>query len=154
MLQVYRVEHKETKVGPFQTNDHFTQQLARRATLNPLLRSPFYDGISMASLPYWYVFGCLDLPSLKRWMYQGESIQENEYILQKLKARGFRLAEYLVESERVTVGVSRLQVAFDAEESVNQGLVDYHDLDILLRESPYVFCDYAQILNDLVPLDG
>ncbi len=31
MLQVFRVEHKDTRLGPFQTDSEFTQRLARRA---------------------------------------------------------------------------------------------------------------------------
>lgn len=149
MLTVYRVEHVKTKMGPFQTPDPFTQKLAKLAANNVLLRSPIWDNIVMSSRPYHWVFGCLDLPSLKRWIYQGGSIQENDAIVLGLKERGFQLAEYLVDPEDMVVGASKLQVLFDAQACVYDDMVEYHNLSVLLREGPYVFCDFARIDESL-----
>lgn len=142
MLQIFRIEHAVTGVGPYQTVDEYTQQLAKRAGRNRNLRSPGDDGLPVMFLPYSYVFGCLDIASLKRWFFLGETIEENDAIVGTLKEKGFRLAEYIVESTDCRISATGIQVAFDPSTSRDEGLVEYHDLNMLLRESPYVFCIY------------
>lgn len=63
MIQIFRVQHKETKVGPFQTDNDFTQHLAEH-TNGPY---PDRDGLGLAFIPWTYVFGCLNIESLKQW---------------------------------------------------------------------------------------
>lgn len=140
MIQIYRIEHVVTKVGPFQTSDVFTQDLAKKAGISRYLRSPGDDGLYLGFLPFCFVFGCKDLPSLKRWFFFGETVTENERIVDELKQRGFVLAEFLVDSEDYKVSASGIQVVFDADMGRSNGLVEYHDLSALLKESPLVFC--------------
>lgn len=142
MLQIYRVEHAGTGVGPYQTVDEFTQDLAQKAGTNRHLKYPGDDGLPLGHLPYCFVFGCLDLRSLKRWFFLGESWEENERIVETLKEKGFRLAEYLVEEGDYQVSVSGIQVAFHASGCKEDGLVQYHDLGSLFAESPRVFDIY------------
>jgi hypothetical protein len=139
MLQVFRVEHKHSRVGPFQTNHEFTQNLARRASICHHLKHPGDDGLGLGDIPWCYVFGSPDLESLKRWVLLGDGITENERIVQQLDALGFVLAEYLVESDRYLMGASGNQLAFDARESREEALVEYHQLAELLKPSPRVF---------------
>lgn len=139
MLQIYRVEHKDTGVGPYQTHDGYCQHLAKRTALNHRLRAPGDDGLYMVCIPHYFVFGCMSLPLLKEWFFLGDSIAENDEIVRNLMEKGFQLAEYLVEPDSCRVSVTKMQVAFDAEECKIDGLVEYHDLSVLLKEGPYMF---------------
>lgn len=132
MFQVYRVEHKTTKIGPFQTNDPFTQELAQKANNNPHLKFPCDDGLPLGFIPFCFVFGSLTLSSLQQWFCVGNTKEENEHIIHQLKEKGFILAEFLVEDKDCRVGYSQSQVAFDADSSKEEGLVMYHELDMLL----------------------
>lgn len=138
MYQVFRIEHKTTRVGPFQTNDPFTQGLAQRATQSRYLRCPGDDGLSLANIPWHYVFGCPSLETLKRWFFLGRTVEENEAIVQELDTRGFVLREYLVEDDVIFFGRSHLQVVFDASHCRREGLVEQHSLAALLQSSPFV----------------
>jgi hypothetical protein len=139
MLQIYRVEHKDTGVGPYQTQDEYCQHLAKRTAYNHRLRAPGDDGLYMAFIPHFYVFGCLDLLRLKEWFFLGDSTQENDEIVASLSQKGFRVAEYLVEPDSCRVSATKIQVAFDADECKSEGLVEHHDLNVLLKEGPYMF---------------
>ena len=132
MLQVFRVEHESTQLGPFQTPDDFTQTLAKRAAATRDLRVPGEDGLPLGYLPFKFVFGCGDLAALKRWFCLGGTDVENEEIIQELKRRGFRLLEFLVEEGDYRVGLSGLQVAFDPSLSREESLFQAHDLATLL----------------------
>lgn len=142
MRQIYRIEHQKTRIGPFQTHDDFTQQLAMKAGENPNLKCPVDDGLPLGFIPFSFVFGALDIASLKQWFFLGQTIQENETIIHKLKEKGFVLAEFLVPEEDCLVGLSQQQVAFDADNAKEEGLVAYHELDMLLKQSPLVFSVY------------
>ena len=64
ILTVYRVEHKETRNGPFQTPHPFTQKLA--AKVNPKAWPfPSNDGFLLHAIPFSYVFGCPSIQLLK-----------------------------------------------------------------------------------------
>lgn len=132
MLQVFRIEHELTRQGPFQTDDVFTQELARKANARPDLKSPYEDGLPLAWLPFSYVFGCLDLKDLAGWFCLGESPAENARIVAELEQRGFRLVEFLVEAEDFKVGRSGTQVAFYPSYSRQEGLTQVHDMESLL----------------------
>lgn len=132
MLQVFRIEHELTRQGPFQTDDVFTQELARRANARPHLKSPGDDGLPLGELPWCYVFGCPDLATLASWFCLGETRAENAGILDTLKQRGFRLIEFLVDKEDCRVGQSGAQVAFYDRFSRQEGLTQIHDMETLL----------------------
>lgn len=132
MLQVFRIEHALTRQGPFQTDDAYTQDLARRANARPHLKSPGDDGLPLGHLPFSYVFGCLDLGGLASWFCLGETPAENAQILDALQQRGFRLIEFLVEAEDYRVSRSGAQVAFYAGYSRQEGLTQVHDMETLL----------------------
>lgn len=134
MRQVFRVEHKDTRLGPFQTPGEFTQALARRAS-EIGLRHPGEDGLPLGNIPWSYVFGCPDLATLRLWMFHGTDDQESKHIVRCLRARGFVLAEYLVEDDRFIMGDSQTQLAFDADDSRDEALVDYRDLAELLTHA-------------------
>ncbi len=140
MLQVFRIEHKDTQVGPFQTNTEFTQELARRATAQSQLRAPHADGLGLGFLPYIYVFGCLDLDSLREWFLLGQTLQENRDILARLQAMGFVLSEYLVNDGDYRIGRSGLQVAFASCNCRDEGLVVFHELSTLEASTELAFC--------------
>lgn len=133
MLQVFRVEHQKSRVGPFQTVDHFTQELATKANSLDYLPAPSDDGLpSLSNLPYGYVFGCTDMEALKRWFLLGDSPIENHRIIQTLAQKGFNLVEFLVEDPDYLVSTSLTQVAFDPTISREEGLVQVHNLNLLL----------------------
>lgn len=132
MLQVFRIEHELTRQGPFQTDDAFTQELARRASARAHLKSPGDDGLPLGELPWCYVFGCLDLGGLASWFRLGETPAENARILAELEQRGFRLVEFLVDAEDCRVSRSGVQVAFYDRFSRQEGLTQVHDMETLL----------------------
>jgi hypothetical protein len=132
MLQIFRVEHAKTRQGPFQTIDEFTQELAAKANTNPRLKSPGDDGLPLGLIPWSFVFGCLNLETLKQWFLLGESTADNEHIIHTLKSKGFQLVEYLVERDDYLVSQSGVQVAFSTSEAREDGLTQHHDLAVLL----------------------
>ena len=132
MLQIFRVEHRDTRVGPFQTDSPFTQALAARANQRQQLKLPQDDGLLMGNLPFYFVFGCPSLDSLKAWILAGDVPAENRPVTEALAVEGFVVAEFLVEAEDYRMGVSGLQVAFDADSCREEGLVVFHGMDALL----------------------
>ncbi len=132
MLHAFRVEHPQTGRGPFQSDHDISTLLARKVDAMPELPPPGRDGLGLGHLPWAFVFGCPSLETLKRWILVGDDAAENESIVRRLRRRGFVLAEYLVEQENLRMGYSRQQLAFDAADSKEDGLVEYHDLGILL----------------------
>lgn len=137
MHLVYRVEHSATRVGPFQTPDDYTQELGVMATAREgLLKAPGDDGLPLGHLPWCYVFGCLDVANLKKWFFLGDTPADNAAILRTLKAKGFVLAEYLVEADDCRISTSGIQVAFYPTDAEDAGLVQYHDLESLLDHAP------------------
>lgn len=137
MLQtIYRIEHLATKVGPFQTDTEYTQSLAKKAAATQHLKSPGDDGLPLGHLPFSFVFGCPDIQSLKQWFFLGVTAEENERIVRTLKDMGFVLVEYLADSYDYELSRSGNQIAFDARNCVEEGLVQVHDIGILLDEFP------------------
>lgn len=125
MIQVFRVQHKDTKVGPFQTDNEFTQYLAEH-TRGP---EPDRDGLALWTIPWSYVFGCLSIEDLKQWFVVKDiSIKQ---VCTNLDALGFRVVEYLVEDGKYKIGKSRNQVAFGASWSEDGGLFQVHPMSIL-----------------------
>lgn len=135
MLEVYRVEHKTTRMGPFQTPSPFTQRLAELANNCGQLKSPGTDGLPLGNIPFFFVFGSPGLPALRRWLLLGDTPEENAQIVATLDELGFVLAEYLVEEDSYLMGLSKLQVAFDADACREESLVNYHPLQQMLSES-------------------
>lgn len=133
MQHVFRVEHSITRQGPFQTNDPFTQMLAKMAISDPALKSPGQDGLPLGDVPFCFVFGCIGLESLRDWFLLGDCESSNEEIVEKLGSLGFRVGEYLVEEDDCWVSDSGVQAAFHASICREDGLVTYHNVDILLR---------------------
>ena len=138
MIEVYRIEHKETKLGPFQTEGDYTQSLARKAGSVRYLRDPLDDGFYI--LPRGYIFGCDSLNLLKRWVFLGASFDENAEIVHRLDNLGFALAEYIVDRANCRTGRTGVQLMFNATQARKESLVSYQPLSRLLRESPLVFC--------------
>jgi len=132
MLQIFRVEHAKTRQGPFQTVDEFTQELVVKANSNPRLKSPGDDGLPLGNIPWSFVFGCLNLETLKQWFLLGASPADNEHIIHTLKSKGFQLVEYLVDEDDYLVSHSGVQVAFSTSEARDEGLAQHHDLALLL----------------------
>lgn len=126
MIQVFRIEHAITKIGPFQTDTEFTQYLATH-TSGP---RPCTDGLSLSRLPWCYKFGCLSVHTLKQWITV-DDIALSE-IVTKLTDLGFVLVEYLVEKTKCRVGRSETQLAFDPFCAHNDGLFEIYPLTKLL----------------------
>lgn len=140
MIEVFRVEHRKTHIGPFQTPDPYLQELATKAGSISYLKNPYDDGLGLAWIPWTFVFGSPSLNALKRWVFLGGTYDTNETIVKELQARDFVVAEYLIEEGDYRQGFSGLQVAFDAYHAREDGLVQYHDMPMLLEQSPLVFC--------------
>lgn len=140
MIEVYRVEHKETGIGPFQTRDDFTQKLAKRLSRNKgYFPHPGDDGLGLGHIPWWYSFGCPTLNDLKRWVLLGVNIAENDAIVKKLDEMGYCLKYYLVEEDQVIMGARKTQLAFGKEEDCESCISESYPLNILMKESPLVF---------------
>ena len=140
MIEVYRIEHKETGLGPYQTRDEFTQMLAKRLTDNKgYFPHPGDDGLGLGYIPWWYSFGCPTLNDLKRWVLLGVNIQENDSIVKKLDELGFVLKHYLVEKEQVIMGIRKTQLAFGKKEDCESCISESYPLSIMMKESPMVF---------------
>lgn len=127
MIQIFRVQHKETKVGPFQTDNDFTQHLAEH-TNGPI---PYHDGLDLGFIPWTYVFGCLSVESLKQWFTIGDIAIED--VCDQLESLGFCVVEYLVEDGDYIIGDSRKQVTFCASWSEDDMLTQVHPMSILLK---------------------
>lgn len=132
MLEVYRVEHTDTGIGPYQTNDTYTQSLAEKLNEKSHLKRPFDDGILMSDVPFFYVFGCTSIDSLKDWFLLGNNPEDNYTIVENLKNKGFRIAQFIVEPDYYEVGNSGMQVVFDSHRCKEDGLVQFHELDMIL----------------------
>lgn len=140
MIEVYRIEHRETGIGPFQTRDEFTQMLAKRLTDNQgHFPHPGDDGLGLGNIPWWYSFGCPTINTLKRWVLLGINVQENDSIIKKLDEMGFVLKHYLVEKDQVIMGLRKTQLAFGKEEDCDSCISESHPLGVLMKESPLVF---------------
>ncbi len=146
MITVFRIEHKTTGVGPFQTSHPYTQELAQRAAKMKYLRAPSDDGLYLTAIPWAYLFGCTSLATLKSWFFLGGSIHENDEIVKNLIELGFVLAEYLVQEDSYIKGATGVQVAFDALSCKENGLVEYRSMGELRIESPLVFDTRAGVL--------
>jgi hypothetical protein len=131
MHQIFRVEHRVTLKGPFQTNDAYTQRLAKMTEVNPRLKFPGDDGLPLGNVPFSFVFGCRDLDTLRIWFLLGDSDLENKRIAKKLSSLGFHVGEYLVDDDDCWMSSSGIQVAFNAFRCREDGLVTYHDMSIL-----------------------
>ena len=140
MIPVYRIEHRDTHIGFFETNDPYTQELSKKACAIRYLKAPGDDGLYLVSIPRFYVFGSSTIKALKRWVFLGDNLKENDEIVFALRDRGFVLAEFLVNDDKYVEGWSKLQLLFDADECRREGLVEYRDMTELLVESPLVFC--------------
>ena len=141
MIEVFRIEHKESRIGPFQQEkpDRFIAYMIRKACRQRRLKAPIEDGISLAHLPWTYVFGAPSIPKLKEWIFFGRRYDDNRRIVKALKKRNFTLVEYLVADEDYVSGRSGNHLLFCPDTSREEGLIQYHDLDILFKESPFVF---------------
>lgn len=127
MIQIFRVQHKETKIGPFQPDNDFTQYLAKHTNGPESER----DGLGLWTIPWSYVFGCLSIESLKQWFaFKDVSIEQ---VCAELDALGFRVVEYLVDDGDYIIGRSRKQVAFNASWSEDDVLTQVHPMSILLK---------------------
>ena len=141
MIEVFRIEHKETRVGPFQQEktDRFLRYMIVKAGRQCRLRAPMDDGLLLSHLPWTYVFGAPSVPKLKEWVFFGRRYEENLRIIKKLRNRGFILAEFLVEEGNFAIGRQGNQLLFCPDTPRDEGLVQYHDLNELFKESPFVF---------------
>lgn len=142
MIEIFRVEHKDTGVGVFQTREDYCQELAA-ITCNKLhtLKSPGDDGLGLANIPWFFVFGCPDLVSMKKWILLGNNIHENDKIVHTLDEMGFHLCHYLVEDENyIRRSWSGIQLAFDKDHAQEEGVFEHLSLKSMMRESPMVFC--------------
>lgn len=141
MIEVYRVEHKVTGVGPFQTNSEFCQKLVKNT--QPVLyrlKNPHDDGLEIAYIPYTYVFGCPDINSMKQWILTGRCYDENYEIINTLDEMGFVLSNYLVHPADVRMSWSKIQLAFCPIDAKEEKLVSHLSIKELIKESPLVFC--------------
>lgn len=138
MLHAYRIEHRHTRVGPFQTDDPFTQELAVVACRNPAIPSAYEDGLGLSDIPFRFVFGCPDLDSLRTWFLPYRCVEANRQVLLQLQERGFVLSEYLVDDGDYRLSKSGIQVAFDAAEARREGLAEDHDIFTMLGSAEAV----------------
>lgn len=132
MYQVFRVEHKETGKGPFQTSDPFTQKLAWRLQDFPNLPAPEHDGLPIGMIPMNFVFGCLSLSTLSQWFLLEDTACENENIVTGLKLRGYVLRKYEAHPHDCRTSYSGLQIAFDSVMSSQKRVVEEYALSMLL----------------------
>lgn len=140
MLEVYRVEHKDTGTGPFQTNDPFTQKMVEKLFRNlHVFPNPGDDGLGLGDIPFWFVFGCPSIETMKQWILLGDNIHDNDAIVKTLDEKGFILKYHLVEEDWVRKGWSGHQVAFGNKDDhicVSEQL----SITTLMREAPMMFC--------------
>lgn len=131
MLHAFRIEHRTTRVGPFQTPGELTQSLAKQALEKPGLLSPFEDGLGLADIPWAFVFGCPSLDTMREWVLSGDRHQDKR-VLKKLEAQGFLLMEYRVPAGDYRMGRSGKQLAFDAISGREERRAHCHPLNKLL----------------------
>ncbi len=109
-VTVYRIEHKDTKIGPFHCKEDNYRQSRVYDVVNHEIGSQingwWQDGImaKIAQNSDSYFAGCLDLSYLKDLF--------NEVLDELTTIYNFVIAEYVVPIENVVEGNSGLQVAF------------------------------------------
>lgn len=99
---IYRVEHKETGIGPYRNHGHIIKNhmymvWAHEDSEHP---SPSEDDLQIDSS---YYFGFTSLMDLKRW-FKGW--------LTLLYKSGYKVVEYKCPANQVKVGVSKTQCIF------------------------------------------
>lgn len=132
MIEVYRIEHKETGTGPFQTDHSFTQELAKKITLSEHFPSPFEDGLGLSDIPWYFVFGCPSIETMKKWILLGETEEENHKIISELSKLGFIMSYYLVEDDLHRPSVSGMQLAFGKSFDDEECQFEHFPLSILI----------------------
>lgn len=114
--KVFRVEHSESKVGPFismgYATDHPLHPYLYEIVQQEALPSPLNDGID---LPYAFVCGASSLDTLKKWFWSPSILMDK--FLAELKKAGFVLRQYEVHPRHCRSGRSGLQVFFDQYEA-------------------------------------
>ena len=133
VVEVYRVETKSSREGPFCPNkvskisEHMSKLSNRKLDS---LKLPHLDGFP--EIPFSYVFGCFSVDQLKPWILLGDSSSDNEKIVSDLKASDYVVSMYLVDESDLIKGDSSSQVAFYPYDALEEGLVDFFDLNVLL----------------------
>lgn len=132
-FEVYRVEHRVTREGPFCPNKETSiSKKMSDLTTNKLsyLKLPHMDGFP--EIPFSYVFGCKTLQQLKQWILLEESAEANNHLVQSLRNNGFVVSMYVVNSSDVLEGKSGNQVAFYPYEAIEDDLLEQFDLNVLV----------------------
>lgn len=140
MIEVYRVEHKETGVGPFQTDLALTQFLAKRLGANTsYLPLPYEDGLGLADIPWWFVFGCPTIEDLKPWILLGLTVEENQRIVDQLDQLGFHIGYYVVEDSLFRMGRKGTQLVFGKSLYDDECQSDCLPIHKLLEHPPVLY---------------
>ena len=110
MILIYRIEHKDTGTGPFQSDSEFSAVLCEK-TSGPL---PYDDGITMSEIPWYWKFGCTTIDILKTWF----TLKDINFdtVINTLDREGFILVEYIVNSGKYLISNTGSQVVFDADD--------------------------------------
>lgn len=154
---LYRIEHKETNVGPFQTTDAFLQKMAAFLSLPFNLKtypSPWDDGIVLSSVPWFWVFGSPDLSTLMKWVSVGANYEENAQIYAHLQELGFVIRKFLVEEGDYRVSRSGMQVIFNAHTSRELELYEEMDFSDYITAHGVRVCSFGQfVFSEFTPKD-
>lgn len=133
---LYRIEHKETNVGPFQTRDPFLQKMADFLSMPYNLRqfpSQWDDGIVLSSVPWFWVFGCEDLTTLMKWVSLGSTFEENTQIYLALQERGFVIRRFLVPDTDCRRSRSGMQTIFNADDARKEEMFEEMEFSDYIR---------------------
>jgi len=141
LIPVYRIEHAETGEGLFATETLRCKRLRQVAGRVEYLPSPGDDSMySYRAIDQTKHFGAPSLYALKHWVCLRPTFDKNVRQIEQLDGMGFSLKEYLADTESIEFGRSGLQLAFDRNECVVQGMVQTRSILELITVTPTVPC--------------
>lgn len=135
-IDIYRVEHKETRIGPFvgyyvlNEQLHDVMQDIQQATNS---MAPVNDfSILPSNLPYCMNFGCLSIDQLKDWFVKplDQELMTAKDFIEGLDKAQFVIAHYQAPKHTTKTGKSGMQVMYNCYDT---GLVQRIPLTTLLN---------------------
>ena len=141
LIPVFRIEHAVTGEGLFATESLRCKRLQRVASRIRYLPGPRDDQMYLLQIvDKARHFGAPSLYALKHWVCLRPTFEKNVRQIEQLDRLGFSLKEYLAELDSIEFGHSGLQLAFDRNACVAQGLVQTHSILNLISVPPTVPC--------------
>lgn len=121
IIDIYRIEHKERREGPFVMYWGLAKELHKVMehiqTQDVKLPSPKIDFVIKGCIPYAMKFGCVSINQLKEWFIEPNGVMGHNLFLKGLYEAGFVISHYQTPKHLAQLGKSGKQVMFDTFET-------------------------------------